>query len=116
MCGLYHISCMDVVVIGYVCMIVILQGHHKGDESVNWDLKGFQKVSLLSGRGNMRDMMRYEGQCFLLFHGLNLSPAEGSSYLEDGVHDHRQRAVSRKFGYFEYIQTPTINVLNFLEN
>lgn len=41
--------------------------------------------------------------------------AEGSSYLEDGVHDHRQRAVSGKFCYLEYIQTPTINVLNLLE-
>lgn len=30
-------------------MVVILQSHHEGDEGVNWDLKGFQKVSLLAG-------------------------------------------------------------------
>lgn len=37
------------------------------------------------------------------------------SYLEDGVHDHRQRAVSGEFCYLENIQTPNINVLDLLE-
>lgn len=52
---------------------------------------------------------------FLLFGEVNRLLAEGSSYLEDGVHDHRQRAVSGKFCYLENIQTPTINVLDLLE-
>lgn len=38
---------MNVVVISYVCMVVVLQSHHEGDKCAHWDLKGFQKISLL---------------------------------------------------------------------
>lgn len=41
MCGLDHISCMDVIVVGYISVVVVLQGHHEGDEGVGWDFKGF---------------------------------------------------------------------------
>lgn len=45
--GLYHICGVDVVVVGHVGVVVVLQGHHEGDEGVRWDLEGLQKVSLL---------------------------------------------------------------------
>lgn len=48
MSGLHHVSCVDVVVISYIGVVVVLQRHHEGDESVSWDFKGFQKVSLLT--------------------------------------------------------------------
>ena len=38
---------MNVVMISYVRMVMVLQGHHEGDKSICWDLEGFQKISLL---------------------------------------------------------------------
>lgn len=45
--GLYHVGSVDVVVVGHVGVVVVLQGHHEGDEGVGWDLKVFQQLSLL---------------------------------------------------------------------
>lgn len=47
MCGLDHISSVDVVVVGYVRMVMILQSHHEGDESVRRDLKGLEELTFL---------------------------------------------------------------------
>lgn len=44
---------MDVVVVGHVGMVMILQSHHEGNESVRWDLKGLQQVTLLQQQERM---------------------------------------------------------------
>ena len=45
--GLHHVGSVDVVVVGHVCVVVVLQRHHEGDEGVRWDLKRLEQVSLL---------------------------------------------------------------------
>lgn len=45
--GLDHICRVDVVVVGHVGMVMILQSHHEGNESVRWNLKGLQQVAFL---------------------------------------------------------------------
>lgn len=47
MCGLHHVRSMDVVVVGHICMVVILQSHHEGDESVGGNLEGLEQLTLL---------------------------------------------------------------------
>lgn len=47
MCGLDHVCSMDVVVVGHVSMVMILQSHHEGNESVRWNLKGLQQLTFL---------------------------------------------------------------------
>lgn len=42
-----HVCGVDVVVVGHICMVMILQSHHEGDESVRWNLEGLQQLSLL---------------------------------------------------------------------
>ena len=41
-CGLSDISSMEAVVVRYVAMVMVLQGHHVSDKGVDWDAKGFQ--------------------------------------------------------------------------
>lgn len=45
--GLDHICSMNVVVVGHVCMVMILQRHREGDERVHWYLEGLQQVTFL---------------------------------------------------------------------
>lgn len=45
--GLDHVCSVDVVVVGHVCVVVVLQRHHEGDERVRGDLEGLQQLSLL---------------------------------------------------------------------
>lgn len=48
-------------------MVVVLQRHHEGDEGVDWDLKGFQEVSLLAEwgeRGENRSHINHKLQFF----------------------------------------------------
>lgn len=45
--GLHHVRSMDVVVVGHICMVVILQSHHEGDESVGGNLEGLEQLTLL---------------------------------------------------------------------
>ena len=45
--GLNHVRCVDVVVVGHVSVVVVLQGHHQRDESICGNLKGLEQVSLL---------------------------------------------------------------------
>lgn len=56
MCGLDHVGSMDVVVVGYVCVVVIFQGHHKGDEGVGGDLEGLQQLTLLEERDDVETL------------------------------------------------------------
>lgn len=44
---------MDVVVVGHVCMVVIFQSHHKGDEGVGGDLEGLEQLTLLKEGDNV---------------------------------------------------------------
>lgn len=41
-CGLSDISSMEAVVVCYVAMVMVLQGHHVSDKGVDWDAEGFQ--------------------------------------------------------------------------
>lgn len=52
--GLDHVSRVDVIVVGYVSMVILLQSHHEGDKSVCGDLEGLQKVSLLARRAKVK--------------------------------------------------------------
>lgn len=45
--GLRHVGSMDVVVVGYVSMVMILQSHHERNEGVGWNLKGLKQVTFL---------------------------------------------------------------------
>lgn len=45
--GLDHVCSMDVVVVGHVCVVMVLQSHHEGDESIHWYLEGLQQLTLL---------------------------------------------------------------------
>lgn len=45
--GLDHVCSVDVVVVGHVCVVMVLQRHHEGDEGVRWDLEGLQQLTLL---------------------------------------------------------------------
>lgn len=56
-CGLDHVSCVDVVVVSNICMIILLQGHHEGDKSVCGDLEGLEEVSLLMGQIDKGQLM-----------------------------------------------------------
>lgn len=47
MCGLDHVRSVDVVVVGHVCVVMILQSHHEGDEGVRGNLKGLQQLTFL---------------------------------------------------------------------
>lgn len=47
---------MNVVVVGYVCVVVVLQRHHEGNKCADWDLKGFQKVSLLEQKESQQPL------------------------------------------------------------
>lgn len=47
MCGLGDICSMEAVVVRYVSMVMVLQGHHVSDKGVNWDTKCLQQLSLL---------------------------------------------------------------------
>lgn len=47
MCGLDHVCSMDVVVVGHICVVMILQSHHESDESVCGNLKGLQQLTFL---------------------------------------------------------------------
>lgn len=47
MCRLDHVSSMDVVVVGHVSVVMILQSHHEGNESVRRNLKGLEEVTFL---------------------------------------------------------------------
>ncbi|TNN77057.1 hypothetical protein EYF80_012695 [Liparis tanakae] len=49
--GLDHVCSMDVVVVGLVSMVMILQSHHKGNESVRGNLKGLQQITFLKQQG-----------------------------------------------------------------
>lgn len=37
--GLDHVCSVDVVVVGHIVVVVVLQGHHEGDEGVCRDLE-----------------------------------------------------------------------------
>lgn len=41
-CGLCDIGSMEAVVVRYVSMVMVLQGHHVSDEGVNWNSKSLQ--------------------------------------------------------------------------
>ena len=45
--GLDHVCSMDVVVVGHVRMVMVLQSHHEGDKSIHWYLEGLQQLTLL---------------------------------------------------------------------
>lgn len=47
MCGLGDICSMEAVVVRYVSMVMVLQGHHVSDKGVDWDTKCLQQLSLL---------------------------------------------------------------------
>lgn len=47
MCGLDHVCSMDVVVVSHVGMVMILQSHHEGNESVRRNLERLEQVTLL---------------------------------------------------------------------
>lgn len=44
---------MDVVVVGYVCVVVIFQSHHEGDEGVGGDLERLKQLTLLEKRDDV---------------------------------------------------------------
>ena len=46
-CGLHHVGGMDDVVVRYVSVVVVLQGHHEREEGLRGNLEGFQQVPLL---------------------------------------------------------------------
>lgn len=62
MSGLYHVGSMDVVVVSHVSVVVVLQGHHEGDEGVGWDLEVLQQLSLLSLGSNRNQAHRRVNQ------------------------------------------------------
>lgn len=41
-CGLGDICSMEAVVVRYVAMVMVLQGHHISDKGVDWDAKCLQ--------------------------------------------------------------------------
>lgn len=47
MCGLGDICGMEAVVVRYVSMVMVLQGHHISDKGVDGDAKCLQQLSLL---------------------------------------------------------------------
>lgn len=47
MCGLGDICSMEAVVVRYVSMVMVLQGHHVSDKGVDRDTKRLQQLSLL---------------------------------------------------------------------
>lgn len=51
--GLSHVGGVQAVVIGYVRVVVVLQGHHVGHERVGRDLERLQEVSLLMRSRNV---------------------------------------------------------------
>lgn len=48
--GLSDVCSVEAVVIGHVGMVVVLQGHHVGDERVHRDPERLQQISLLPPR------------------------------------------------------------------
>lgn len=50
MCGLGDVCSMETVVVRYVSMVMVLQGHHISDKGVDWDTKRLQQLSLLRRR------------------------------------------------------------------
>lgn len=49
-CGLGDVCSMEAVMVRYVSMVMVLQGHHVSDKGVDWDAKRFQQLSLLRRR------------------------------------------------------------------
>lgn len=48
MSGLDDVGGVDVVVVRHICVVVILQSHHEGDESVHWNLERLEQVAFLT--------------------------------------------------------------------
>ena len=45
--GLDHVCSVNIVVVGHVSVVVILQSHHERDEGVCRNLEGLEKLALL---------------------------------------------------------------------
>lgn len=56
MCGLGDICSMEAVVVRYVSMVMILQGHHVCDKSVSGDTKCLQELPLLRREERSRNV------------------------------------------------------------
>lgn len=118
MCGLGDICSMEAIVVRYVSMVMVLQGHHIRDKSVSGDTKCLQELALLGrdkGSSNKQvhtskdKGVRGNLQGFLLFYFFTL-------YLEDGVHDAAEGSVVGELCYSEYVKTPLVQILQFLVN
>lgn len=48
MCGLNHVSGVDVVMVGDIGVVVVFQSHHERQEGVGGYLEGPQQISLLN--------------------------------------------------------------------
>lgn len=67
--GLHHVRSVDVVVVGHICMVVILQSHHEGDESVRGNLKGLEQLTLLK----IPEVGQSRGQLFITMDWFSLT-------------------------------------------
>lgn len=64
MSGLSDVCSVEAVVIGHVGMVVVLQGHHVGDERVHRDPERLQQISLLPPRQQKKNRSQKQTASF----------------------------------------------------
>lgn len=121
--GLGDICSMEAVVIRYVSMVMVLQGHHVSYKGVDRDTKRLQQLSLLRRRRREERSHNFthttrRTSCTSTANTQTLQVTtilqKTHTYLEDGIHDAAEGSVVGELCYSEYVKAPLVQILQLL--
>lgn len=94
--------------VGYIGMVVILQGHHIGHKCVHRDPKGLQQISFLQKRISTKVTFS-DNSGYLCLASFSVS------YLEDGKHYAAEGSVIGELCHMKDIKAPLVQVVQLLK-